>query len=108
MITEVLTVNRIAGFHHYPNASGSHDFLKHPHRHEFVIECAFLVSHDDRQIEIFDQQKAIEEFLFHSYGKPCQFGAMSCEMIARAIAEKFDACRVVVREDGNGGASFSR
>lgn len=109
MKREVLTYNQIEGFHNYPNAPQFCEYLSSRHRHQFVIECAFAVSHNNRQIEINEQQLRIERLLYHTYGHPCEFGAMSCEDIAEFLLKHFiDANSVTVKEDGYGGASITR
>ena len=34
----------------------------------------------------------------------CEFGAMSCEMLARELIEEFDLCQCEVNEDNENGA----
>lgn len=105
----VITHNAVVGFHLYPNAPQFCSYLENKHRHVFVIRCKFQVSHNEREIEINEQQKGIESFLFANYGNPCDFGEMSCESIAQALIENFDQiieCEVL--EDNYGGASLTR
>ncbi|MDR2586377.1 MAG: hypothetical protein LBC84_09235 [Prevotellaceae bacterium] len=105
----VLTKNYIEGIHHYPEATGREEFLKHPHRHIFHIECRFEVTGSNREIEIFNQQFKIDEYFSHLYGIPANFGAMSCEMIAEQIVQDFNKCQYVkITEDGEGGAVIYR
>lgn len=107
----VITCNQIEGYHCWPDA------VKHPtiayladkHRHVFDIECHFKVKHDDRQIEIIQQQHLIEALIRDRHGIPAEFHDMSCEAIAREIMDYFPACvRATVREDGMGGAMLER
>lgn len=105
----VLTHNAVVGFHFYPNAPQFCSYLENKHRHVFVIRCKFQVSHNEREIEINEQQNRIESFLFTSFGNPCDFGAMSCESIAQVLMEHFAhimECEVL--EDNYGGASLTR
>jgi hypothetical protein len=111
----VKTHNEIEGFHYWENAPESLEFLRHNHRHIFVIKCLFSVTHADRDIEIFMQQQLIETFLArkHLTGeyplKGLQFGGKSCEMIAAEILDNFDHClECEVLEDGKGGAIVRR
>ena len=109
MTTSVITVNHIEGFHCWPDAPDTLSYLKDRHRHVFVIECNFKVSHDDRQIEIISQQHQIEEFIRDRHGIPAGFGSMSCEAIAREIVDFYPDCiSCTVREDGFGGATVTR
>lgn len=81
----VLTHNEVEGFHYYPCAPEECNFLSSIHRHVFVIDCAFEVAHNEREIEIITQQQEIERALNSQFGKPCKFKTMSCESIAECI-----------------------
>jgi len=114
-MTKVKTVNFIDGLHKWSgaeNQSRNHKYLSSQHRHRFVVACLFDVTHGDRQIEIFDMQDRIEEFLNEKY--KCgstgvlDFGNMSCEMIAEVVAVKFGAYMCEVTEDGLGGGIYVR
>jgi Zn ribbon nucleic-acid-binding protein len=109
MKTTVITKNYIEGFHCYPDAPEMVDFLRYKHRHVFCIECGFQVTDSDREIEIFMQQFQIGEYFAHRFGRPAQFGNMSCEMIAEGVIEAFNHCIYVkVLEDKEGGAIVQR
>lgn len=103
----ILTHNEIEGFHCYPNAPQICDFLSHRHRHIFVIECLFEVSHNEREIEIITQQNKIENYLKSKYGNPCEFCDMSCESIAEELMQKYKTHSVTVKEDNYGGATLT-
>lgn len=77
----------VEGFHHYPNAPQVVGFLEHNHRHSFIIKAGFEVEDLNREKEIFIERDNIKEYLHESFGSPCQFGAMSCEMIASEILD---------------------
>lgn len=97
----------IEGFHFYPNAPKQVSFLQHNHRHIFQIRAGYKVEDSNREKEIFIHQDFIKEYLYESYGNPCHFDNMSCEMIAEEILEfaEEDGCVwVEVFEDGKGGA----
>jgi hypothetical protein len=107
MRTTVITKNYIEGFHNYPEAAGSVDFLKHKHRHIFHVECGFEVTDNNREVEIFTRQFEIGDYFAHVFGVPARFGTMSCEMIAERILSDFQNRNiqyVKVLEDGEGGA----
>lgn len=100
----------VEGFHFYPNAPVEVDFLKNNHRHIFQIRVGYNVTDTDREKEIFIQQDYLREYLNESYGVPCQFENMSCEMIAEDLLQfSLDdgAVWVEVFEDGKGGAKVS-
>ena len=82
MKRKVLTYNAIEGFHRYPNAPEFCAYLSARHRHIFVIRCEFEVSHNEREIEINEQQHVIEKMLTKRFGSPCEFGDLYCETIA--------------------------
>jgi hypothetical protein len=103
----VITKNYIEGFHNYPEASGSMDFLRHTHRHVFHVECGFKVTDSNREIEIFTGQFEMDDYFAHVFGKPARFGNMSCEMIAERVLSDWRSRNieyVKVLEDGEGGA----
>ena len=77
-------------------------FLKHPHRHIFHITLLKEVSHDDRDIEIIQMKRQVQEYLQKQYGR--NFGGKSCEMIARELLELYGCLSVEVLEDGENGA----
>ncbi len=97
----------IEGFHHFPNAPSVVSFLEHDHRHIFQIRAGLKVDDLNREKEIFIMQDHLKDYLLESYGSPCQFEAMSCEMIAQDLLEflKEDGgVWVEVFEDSRGGA----
>lgn len=77
----------IEGFHNYPNAPQVVNFLSKKHRHTFKVKAGYLVKDLNREKEIFIERDYVKEYLLESYGSPCQFEAMSCEMIATEILE---------------------
>ncbi|MFA6911333.1 MAG: hypothetical protein WCQ59_09455 [Candidatus Cloacimonadaceae bacterium] len=105
----VVTHNSIEGYHHYPDPPKEVSFLQYPHRHLFEIRCQFEVSDSNREVEIFIQQSAIDMIIRKHFGKPAEFGHMSCEMIGEWILNEIDNCvEVEVLEDGHGGAIIQR
>lgn len=108
MKIEVITYNIIQGFHHYPNAPKFCEYLKERHRHLFHITCKFLVSHNNREIEINEMQNKIEKYLKAKFGNICEFGKRSCEDIAQELLNEFECSEVTVLEDNYGGAKITR
>lgn len=105
----VITNNRIEGIHYWKEAIPPVEYLKYPHRHIFWIRCKFAVDYDDRDVEIIMTQNEIEEHINTKYGRPADFGSLSCEMIAKEILNNFDKCvSCEVLEDGYGGAEVNR
>lgn len=101
----------IVGFHHYPGAPEKVDFLSHNHRHLFRIRAGYTVKDLNREKEIFIQQDVLTEYLIETYGYPCVFDAMSCEMIASdllSFGQEDGLVWVEVFEDGRGGARVER
>lgn len=105
--TTVVIDFEVEGFHHYPNAPKKVDFLSHNHRHLFQVKVHYRVKNLNREKEIFIQQEELKFYLQEAYGAPCQFGAMSCEMIAKELLEfgvEDGIVKVEVYEDSKGGA----
>lgn len=94
------------GYHFYPNA-GQIDprikFLENEHRHMFKVDVKISVTHQDRELEFFRTQWALNDYLTKS-----QMNHKSCEMIATDILNEhlipsYGADRyyeIVVSEDG--------
>jgi predicted HAD superfamily Cof-like phosphohydrolase len=97
----------VVGFHYYQGAPISVDFLKYNHRHIFNIKAEYEVTNLDREKEIFIQTDILTDYLYQTYGSPCQFEGMSCEMIAKELLEFGIVDGIVsveVLEDNRGGA----
>ena len=95
------------GWHHWPGASGVREYLGAKHRHLFHVEARIPVGHDDREVEFHD----LLDYARKEFGDG-DFGASSCEVLARNLAEKMArqygrACRVSVFEDGEVGSEVS-
>lgn len=109
MKTQVITHNRVSGYHYWPDAPPEVTFLRNKHRHVFEIRCFLAVEDLDREREIFLEQERLKKYLRDVYGEePCDFGAFSCEMIARDVMKAMNADSVEVLEDGFGGAKVTR
>ena len=63
----VNTYNEIVGFHRYPTAPQFCLYLAAKHRHVFVIRASFRVEHNNRQLEINQQQNEIKTYLLDKY-----------------------------------------
>lgn len=97
----------IVGFHNYEGAPEDVSFLQDRHRHIFTVRCKYAVTDLNREKEIFIQTDFVKEYLIESYGSPCEFGAMSCEMIAKDLLDHIrddGGVWVEVLEDNKGGA----
>ena len=95
----------LVGFHYWDNAPAPVSFLKS--EHNFRFRLGFSVTDLDREIEIFMQEDLVKEYINEAYGTPCDFGSMSCEMIAKDLLEfgiEDDCIWVEVFEDNRGGA----
>lgn len=116
--TTITVRTSVVGFHRWPAASGSRDYLARLHRHLFSIEATLGVRHDDRDVEFHDLLELITQYLakFDPDGTAARFGSWSCETIARSILDDVlmtcapDAgyWRVDVSEDGENGATIVR
>ena len=87
----------------YPEVS----YLRNPHRHLFYVTMKWKVTHDNRDKEFIMMKNKINHFIRESWYN--QFiGSTSCEMLARQLANKFDADFVSVFEDNENGAEYAR
>ncbi len=119
--TNIIISLQIEGFHCWPDAKNifpKMGFLSERHRHIFYIVAKKKVYHSDRDVEIIDFKRLIYSYLIDKYHQSefnekdnsypfeyfCEFGAMSCEMIAQELLEKFDLEYCSVLEDNENGA----
>lgn len=111
MKATVIIQFEIEGFHYYPNAPERVGFLSQMHRHTFIVKAGYSVEDLNREKEIFIEREYILEYLTESYGSPCLFGEMSCEMIAREILEYAETDGMIwceVWEENTGGARVEK
>lgn len=106
----LVTFTRI-GFHRWPGATPERAYLAQTHRHLFHFTVALEVFHDDREVEFHDLLDAAKAAVPMD---GADWGAMSCEMMAREVAkalrDKYGAMRtlrIVVSEDGEVGAELT-
>lgn len=109
---------KVEGFHYFAGAVENFGkevtFLEFPHRHLFGIECKALVNHNDRDKEFILLKREVIDYLYKKYAHEealtpvCDFGGMSCEMIAEDLLKRFDFEYVKVDEDGENYAEVSK
>lgn len=111
MTTSALITVRfsVPGFHCWPDAPFRRIYLRDKHRHLFHVEVATQVTHDDREIEFHDLMENARTLLRLEW-PGFDFGANSCEMIARKLGSKLQAKHsrpftITVSEDGECSAS---
>lgn len=107
--TTVYTTFQVAGIHCWPECPFEEvNYIRFFHRHLFNFDCGFLVEHSDRDIEFIMKKHEIMGYLVEKYWDStyncCNFGTMSCEMIAVELCKKFGCTYAEVSEDGENGA----
>jgi len=108
--TEVYCTLQVEGTHNWPDCPFEEvDYLRVPHRHIFHIKAYGKVTHSDRDVEFIMLKHEIWKYLttgkYWSHNNHlCEFGAMSCEMIAQELIDNFDLSRCEVSEDNENGA----
>ena len=110
--TFIVIRTQFTAFHKWLAAPDIVAFLRYPHRHVFHVEIKYLVGHDDRDREFFIEKERLENYIGvryhqHIYNKE-EVPELSCEMIAKDIATKFEADYVSVFEDNENGAEYYR
>jgi hypothetical protein len=110
MQTHIVVTLQVEGFHKWPGAFEQVSFLRERHRHIFHIKCTKVVTDANREIEIICFKRKILGGLrlfwgspMASDGNPCEFGEMSCEMIAARLLDAFQLSSCEVLEDGENG-----
>ena len=107
MKTNIIVRLEVEGFHFWPEAREvlpEVGFLSDRHRHMFHITAKKAVDHSNRDIELIVFKRQLTEYLDEAYGSPCEFGSMSCEMIAEKLVKLFNLEHCEVSEDGENGA----
>lgn len=108
MKTEVWATLQFEATHNWPGCPFDEvEYLRVPHRHIFHIKAYHLVEHSDRDVEFIMMKHRIQEYLAEGYPSG-KLGAMSCEMLALELLEKFDLTRCEVSEDLENGAIVTR
>lgn len=83
----------VAGIHHWPKAPSRRNYLQYPHRHQFHISATVVMAHDDRDVEFHDLAELLWATLksqgepYHGETELVNFGAQSCEVLAREVLE---------------------
>lgn len=111
----ITVTNNFKGYHKYTNAPDNVGFLRDVHRHVFNVRTTVEVHHNERDIEFFQLQNHIEEYVRMQY--KTQLGTylegiyiQSCEGLAEDILEHLHRVypgrhvRVEVWEDNENGA----
>ena len=105
MKRSIIVRTDVEGLHLWPDCNLPHvEYLAHLHRHTFQIFCEVNVTHGNRDIEFIDLKHKIKQYVAktwydQTYGC-CNFGAMSCEMIAEDLLNYFGLTKCSVSEDG--------
>lgn len=113
MSTRTVIVSKVvvAGFHNWPDAPEAYRYLSYPHRHQFVIRAALPVEGENRQVEFIGFGQQLLAYIWaHTDARfnHVDFGARSCEMIARELVEAFKLDWCSVYEDDENGAIVSQ
>ena len=104
MQSYVWTQLQFEGFHCWPNAPEEVSFLRDRHRHLFHVKVSWLVSHADRDLEFFIQQKKVRKLIDEKLKDPSTAN-YSCEHWAEYLYTACGASEVTVSEDGENGAT---
>jgi len=101
----------VEGMHNFPKAKELFPevgFLADRHRHMFTFKVCCPVTHSDRDKEFIMLKRDVLEYInsiyYNTSTRVCEFGPMSCEMLAEDILKVFSADWVEVWEDDENGA----
>lgn len=81
-------------------------FLRHPHRHIFFITAKKDVKHNDRDVEIIQLKRTIQQFLKNRF-KNNDMGRTSCEDLCELLINIFNLSYCQVLEDNENGAEIT-
>ena len=116
---KITVVNDFIGYHRYANAPEDVAFLRAWHRHHFIVKTSVNVNHNERDIEFFELQNMIKEFVLGNFNKPQEeyldgIWIESCENLAEAIVDYLSLelnrsfIEVSVGEDGESEATVTQ
>lgn len=112
MKTMVFIRLQVEGVHCWPDCDIEEvNYLRNPHRHHFGVKAYLDVDGDNREVEFIQLKHKVVAYLKNRYADQydvCNFGAKSCEMIAKELVREFMFDRVIVDEDGENGAEVER
>jgi hypothetical protein len=92
------------GYHCWPDAPEEVSFLRSLHRHLFFVELEFITT-EDRQLEFFIMKRKVTQFLQATWHEK-DLGSTSCEVMAHALSDFFEATIVRVFEDNENGGVY--
>lgn len=112
---KVIVTNNFRGYHKYAEAPDNVSFLRNMHRHVFNVKTTIEVFHNERDIEFFQLQNDIENYVKLRFNEGCNtyiegIYIESCESLAEAILGHLHktypnrSVRVEVWEDNENGA----
>ncbi len=102
----VFVTLRVAGFHCWTAAPDAVGYLRSTHRHLFHLRVEWRVDHDERQIEFHMALAEVRAVLATWGPEPVNFGAWSCESLARWLYDHLTTKPSAIEwsEDGECGA----
>lgn len=87
----VIARTDVEGLHHWAAAPPGEGYLRHPHRHLFVVTARLRVEHADREIEINDLTRWLRQQVLPGMAvsaplrQALDFGPQSCEQLAERV-----------------------
>ena len=111
MKTNIIVKLQVEGVHSWLDCPIEEvSFLTYPHRHIFHITAKKAVTHNDRDIEIIQLKRNIQQYLWQQYPSKfnavCEFNSLSCESIAEDLLKQFELNYCSVLEDNENGAEI--
>lgn len=100
------------GFHCWPDAPKSVEYLSTLHRHKFNVKAQTAASHQNRAVEFHMFKDDLLDAIKKAEKELIADTAMSCEMLAQSIGShllerKYALTHVSVDEDGECGATVN-
>jgi hypothetical protein len=102
----IIINTQFSAIHCWPSCPiPSVSFLKTPHRHVFHVTMKKEVFHDDRDVEFINFKDQVDVWIKDVWDKQ-DIGSLSCEMMAKYLADRFDCFYVRVMEDNENGSEY--
>lgn len=112
MTTTDITVRfKREALHYWADAPAEVAFLRHPHRHEFLVEVSIRVNHDERELEFFLFRQECEQLCTIPNGLSEPAVPKSCETFAKELLTALlqyyrRPMTITVSEDGENAATI--
>jgi ribosomal protein L31E len=104
--TMIWITTQFEGFHKYPKAPETVEFLRKLHRHIFHVKVWIDVKHNDRELEFILFKRFVDKIIKKTNLHIDSSCEMMCDILYNNIIQRYPKreVRIEVSEDGENGA----